>query len=533
MNLLDCTLRDGGYYNNWDFSHSLVERYLAAMAAARVPIVELGMRTLTNKGFKGAAAFTTDDYLDSLNIPDSLQVAVMINASEICNKPEMEKLLERLFPRPSHQSHVSIVRVACHYHEFFEALPASEWLQRHGYRVGFNLMQISERTADELAAAGEAASQWPLEVLYFADSLGSMTPEDVRNVVSWLRQKWTGEIGIHAHDSMGKALQNTMTAAESGATWLDSTITGMGRGPGNTQTEYLLQAVSDRRAEACNIVPLMSLIDDVFSPMKRTYQWGINTYYYLAGKYGIHPTYIQSMLADDRYGTEDILAAIQHLRVEGGKSFSVDTLDSARNFYTKDIKGNWNPRALVTEREVLILGAGPLARAHRPALEHYIRKHKPIVLALNAESAVDPGLVDAHVASHPVRLLADCETYGALRRPLIIPYSMLPDDVLESLGKDLVIHDYGISICESRFAFTPNHCVIPSPLVFAYALAIVTAGQAKRISIAGFDGYGGDDKRTLEMQRLITLYAEHEGALEITSLTPSTYDVPTQSVYAG
>ena len=59
---------------------------------------------------------------------------------------------------------------------------------------------------------------------------------------------------------MGKALQNTLTAIEEGVTWLDATVTGMGRGPGNARTEELAIEVANMRGEQINLVPLLSVI---------------------------------------------------------------------------------------------------------------------------------------------------------------------------------------------------------------------------------------------------------------------------------
>ena len=140
MKLLDCTLRDGGYYNNWNFSTELVEKYLLAMSAIGVDIVELGMRTLNNSGFKGPTAFTTDAYLEILSIPSNLTMGVMINASEL-HKFNKEEVLEQLFPKSADESKVSLVRVACHLHEFIDVLPSTKWLKERGYKVGFNIMQ--------------------------------------------------------------------------------------------------------------------------------------------------------------------------------------------------------------------------------------------------------------------------------------------------------------------------------------------------------------------------------------------------------
>lgn len=64
--MLDCTLRDGGYYNNWDFDAELVQDYLRAMAAVAVDYVELGLRSFESNGFRGAYAYTTDSFLRRL-----------------------------------------------------------------------------------------------------------------------------------------------------------------------------------------------------------------------------------------------------------------------------------------------------------------------------------------------------------------------------------------------------------------------------------------------------------------------------------
>ena len=83
---LDCTLRDGGYYNSWNFDHDLVQSYIFAVNDAGVDVIELGFRTLNHQGFKGACAYTTDSFIQSLEIPTDLEVCVMLNASEIIDE---------------------------------------------------------------------------------------------------------------------------------------------------------------------------------------------------------------------------------------------------------------------------------------------------------------------------------------------------------------------------------------------------------------------------------------------------------------
>ena len=82
INILDCTLRDGGYYNNWNFNKPLVKKYLSSIKAANIDIVEIGFRFLDKNNSLGKFAYSSDENLEQLAIPEGIHVAVMINAQE-------------------------------------------------------------------------------------------------------------------------------------------------------------------------------------------------------------------------------------------------------------------------------------------------------------------------------------------------------------------------------------------------------------------------------------------------------------------
>ena len=528
---LDCTLRDGGYYNNWDFSFELINDYLNAMNAVGIDVVELGLRSLKNSGFKGACAFTTDAFLKSLTIPKRLTVGVMVNASELVDGEHLEIILQKLFPVAANQSPVKIVRIAAHIHEFSQALSAIDWFKQRGYKVGINLMQIADRTKDEIINIAIKTAVYPLDVLYFADSMGSMNPKETAKVVSYLREGIHGELGIHAHDNMGMALQNTLNAIEQGVTWVDSTIAGMGRGPGNVRTEELAIEIAAQRGEKINLIPLMTLLCKHFRPMLQQYGWGTNPYYYLAGKYGIHPSFIQEMIKDTRYNDEDIIAVIDYLHFEGGKKFNLNTLDGARNFYQGDAVGNWRPAEMMSGREVLLLGTGPGVANHRQAIEQYICVHKPLVVALNTQSEIAQELINLRIACHPVRLLADCEEHTRLPQPLITPVLLLPKDVKQVLTSKTLLN-FGMNVKSDCFEFNKTNCTIPRLLVLAYAIGAFGSGKASRILLAGFDGYSDGDPRTTEVDVIFQTFIKTDKAPILLAVTPTKYNLPSVSIYA-
>ena len=535
MKLLDCTLRDGGYYNNWDFSPSLIRDYLEAMESIQVDYIEIGFRLISNNDFKGGCAFSTDDYISSLNIPKALKnkIGVMVNGSDILSqgnsRDDVYRVLGSLFS-PKNKSPVSLVRIACHIHEFEDCLPSAIWLKDQGYKVGFNLMQINNANEEKIVELLKLANTYPIDVLYFADSMGSLNTQQITTIVNIFKNSWSGAIGIHAHDSMGNAINNSMQAVNDGVSWVDCTVTGMGRGPGNAQTEYISIELDSYRKLNTSKTKLLKLIRNHFKSLKEQYGWGINPYYYLAGKYNIHPTYIQKMITDTRYNEEDIVSVIDYLKEQGGGKFNPDVLETARHFYSDETKGTWEPEKVINNNNVLIIGSGPSATRHRNAIETYIKEHSPFVIALNTQKNISEELINARAACHPVRVLADCNEYLNLPQPLIAPASMLPNNVKQKL-KQKELFDFDIAINANGFAFNTSSCTLPNLLVLSYALAIATSGKAKKILLTGFDGYGADDPRRKEIDNVFNLYKKTRGSVDFFSITETRYEIPIKSIY--
>ncbi len=532
INFLDCTLRDGGYYNNWNFGSKMIQDYIVSIHKAGVNIVELGFRSNKKNGFKGACAYTTDEFINSFKFPDDLIIGIMINASEIIIDEKFSKeCLDSLIPNHSNDSSVKLIRIACHFSEIFEALKATDYIKSLGYLVGINLMQIGERTPEEIKSIASNLNKFSIDVFYFADSLGNLQVDQVNSIIKIIKSFWKGEIGIHAHDNMSLALTNSLSALNEGATWVDSTITGMGRGAGNTKTEILSLEIAKLRNRDFNISALMSIIDSVFLPLKEKYRWGSSPYYYLSGMYGVHPTYVQQMISDKRYSDEDIIAALDHLKNVNAKHFSETELGISRNFYKGKPRGSWSPKAVFKNKEILLVGPGPSVIEHREGLESYIRRKNPLVLVLNTKRDLDSTLINYRICCHPIRVLADHTDFIKLGDPLIAPLSMMPDRINNEISS-LNVFDYGISIKENQFEFRDSYCIIPSPIVLAYALATLTSGDAKNIFLAGFDGYEPNDPRRLEIDMILDLYRSTKDNKKLSSVTPTLYNIPEISIYS-
>ena len=529
---LDCTLRDGGYYTNWDFSDEFVRNYLTAIDSACIDYVEIGFRSFYNKGFKGAYAFCYDDFLNKLCIPKRLKVALMINADDLILDGHFSKdRILKIVPTERKGSRVNLIRIACSHENFRIIMPAFKILKEKGYLSAANIMQVSKLNNEELNEIGELATKNFVDVLYFADSLGSLEPESIKSIIRSLKHTWKGELGFHAHDNKGFALINTLMSIDYGVSWVDTTINGMGRGAGNARTEDLLLSFDEAKKDKLYLIPLLKIIKNSFVSWRNKYRWGTNPYYFLAAKFSIHPTYIQTILSDDRFKEEDILSVIEYLKSEDSAKFLFNNLESAKKFYHGDPIGTFASRSILHNKDVLILGSGKNVSSYKNALENFILKNNPIVIALNTTSQIDETLIDFRIASNPMRLMADLEIYLNLSQPLITPLSMLPNALSEKLA-DKEVLDYGIAISNHSFEFHETFGIIPSQLVFAYALSFIASGKAKNAFLAGFEGYESGDVRNNEINQLIDRFNQSNSNLRLISVTPSQYSgLEEKSIY--
>ena len=280
MKILDCTLRDGGYYNNWDFDSDLVETYLNAMRQASIDVIEIGFRSPPKQSFVGPFVYSLDDYLETLPLPKNILIGVMINAKEYLNSPEDPvELINKLF-QSAEKSPVGLVRIAINFEQALEGEVLAGRLKELGYRVGLNMMQSHGKEQYQYQQTAKNIAEWgSVDVLYFADSLGNMDPVQIRSICKALSSTWKGSLGIHTHNNKGMALINSLTAVEEGITWCDSTIMGMGRGAGNVTTEALLmefEHLEIHRGKSQLLIPCL----EMFHELKEKFQWGSNHLYH-------------------------------------------------------------------------------------------------------------------------------------------------------------------------------------------------------------------------------------------------------------
>ncbi|MBJ7294716.1 MAG: hypothetical protein JHC78_14355, partial [Ilumatobacteraceae bacterium] len=231
---------------------------------------------------------------------------------------------------------------------------------------------------------------------------------------------------------------------------------------------------------------------------------------------------------DGRYSPSQIVGALEHLNEHGGAQFDLKRLVGITAGRTANYTGSFDATDWCVGKQVLIIGPGEEARSKKIELEQFINQHKPLVIGLGAVSAVDASLIDAVAVCHPERASVEATALAQLKCPVFAPAKMLTElDIKVALPRDV-----GVLVDENSFYLSGSQVTIPRLLSAPYALAIAAQGGAKRIMLAGFDGFATDDHRFKEMDDVFQLFAQLKGSPQVVSITRTRYNVEKSSMSA-
>jgi len=284
LRVLDCTIRDGGLVNNFHFDDDFVRGVYEACVASGVDYMEIGKNnspTLMSEEEYGAWNFCKEEDIRRIvgdNNTD-MKIAVMSDIGRVVK----DELL------PKSESVVDMVRIATYIHQIPEAIELVNDAHKKGYETTINIMAVAKVFEDELDEALDIVSKTPVDVIYIADTFGSFYPEQIRaltNKYLKVAQQTGKKIGIHAHNNIQLAYANTIEAMMYGTSFLDATISGLGRGAGNCPLELLIGFLKNPKYK---LRPLLKFIEEQIVPLEKELDWGYSIPYMVTGLLTEHP----------------------------------------------------------------------------------------------------------------------------------------------------------------------------------------------------------------------------------------------------
>jgi 4-hydroxy 2-oxovalerate aldolase len=290
IRVLDCTIRDGGLMNNWDFTKEQVGKIYHALWAGGVDYMEIGYRH--DKEMFPPEKSGIWRYCDEEVVHEILERAEEVEGKErpkISVMADIGKSLESDFMIPAAESAVDMVRIATYAKDADKAVHFAQHCHSLGYEISINLMAISHCTEFELHEGLEAMVEAPTDVIVVVDSFGALYCEQI----AYLCQKYFKyigdrdiQVGVHMHNNMQLAFANTIEGIIRGANRVDGTLYGMGRGAGNCCTELLLSFLKNPRYD---VRPTLDVVSEVMLPLREKVEWGYLIPYLVTGSLDEHP----------------------------------------------------------------------------------------------------------------------------------------------------------------------------------------------------------------------------------------------------
>ena len=297
IKVFDCTIRDGGLVNNYHFTDEFVKGVYDTCVAAGVDYMEIGKNnspTLMSEEEFGAWNFSKEEDIRRIvgNNDTDMKIAVM---SDI-GRTVKEELL------PKEESVVDMIRIATYIHQIPEAIELIEEAHAKGYETTVNVMAIAKSFDDELDEVLEVLGKTNVDVIYIADTFGSFYPEQIKKLTGKyldVAEASGKQVGIHAHNNIQLAYANTIEAMIYGTSFLDCTISGLGRGAGNCPMELLIGFLKNPKYKQ---LPVLEFIEKFIVPLEKELDWGYSIPYMITGQLVEHPR--SAMKARDEGDTE-------------------------------------------------------------------------------------------------------------------------------------------------------------------------------------------------------------------------------------
>ena len=287
IKILDATIRDGGIVNNFSFTDDFVRKLYLSNVKAGVDYMEFGYKAdpdMFNENEYGKWKFSKDEDIRAIvgdNNTD-LKISVMADAGRTNFKRDI---------LPRSESPIDMIRVATYIYQLPLAIEMIEDAHAKGYETCVNIMAISKVQEDDLMKGLELLGKTSVDVIYLVDSFGVLFPEQALRLTQMYKEiadKYGKKIGVHAHNNQQLAFANTIESMRAGASYLDGTVSGMGRGAGNCHMESLLSML---RNPKYRIYPVMDFIAAEMPKIKETgAKWGFDIPYMLTGSLNIHPS---------------------------------------------------------------------------------------------------------------------------------------------------------------------------------------------------------------------------------------------------
>jgi len=466
ISILDCTLRDGGYVNNFNFGVGRINNIQEKLCEANIEIIECGFL----RSGKDDPGYSLYGYVEQIPLPKD-RGNRMIVAMAAFGEISTDEIV------PHQKGFIDGIRLSFHNDEWDETRRNAQNLMDKGYKVFIQPVGTTSYSDEELLALIKEVNSLKPYAFYMVDTLGSMYKNDLLRMFFLVEHNLNKEIclGFHSHNNMQLSFANCMTLLELHTERhiiIDASVFGMGRGAGNMNTELITHYVNCNIEKRYDLIPLLELIDDDILPIYKYTSWGFSEPYYLSAIMGVHPNYASYLIDKQSVGMTKIAGMLEKLPEDNKHLFVKKEIDaiyhSEMSRHVEDAEAIKELSEKVRGRNVLVIAPGNSIHACSSSIQEYIESNRPFVISFNfTPDNITPDLT----------FVSNRKRFGQLQRsttPIAVTSNISVDT-----SSDVYVIDYDSLLREN------------SDFSGIMVLRLLIRLGVARVALAGYDGFTG------------------------------------------
>lgn len=490
VRLLDCTLRDGGYINDWEFGYNNLISIFERLTDAGVEMIEIG--------------FLDDRRPFDMNrsiMPDTVSAKKIWG--KIVRRPSMvigmidygTCKISQL--QPCAESFLDGIRVIFKKHIMKEALEYCAEVKRLGYQVFVQLVSITSYSDAELLELIRMVNDIRPYAVSMVDTYGLLTPKELLAYYEILDKHVLPEIqiGFHAHNNFQLGYANAITFMEQEAAHdivVDGTLYGMGKSAGNAPLELVAGYINDKFGTGYKIPPMLEAIAESVMDFYTKNPWGYQMSYFLSAVNKCHPNYVDYLYAKENLSLSKIHRILGQIEPEEKKLlYDRSEIEKIYDKYVRqNIADSHVLRRLardLTGRQLLLVGPGKNVTFQKGIIEDFVKRKNPVVISINylpADFAVDYIFVTKR--NRYLELAADlCDRKNEAIKIIATSNVEGYDDGFEYVVERAPLLDKKSSITDNSFLML---------------LKLFKRIGIKKVTCAGFDGYSSKNDNYFKPQ---------------------------------
>lgn len=474
IQILDCTLRDGGYINDFAFGEYGIKTIISQLTEANVDIIECGFLE-DGEYNKECSVFTSVEQIASFiptNRGNSMYVAMACYG-------EYDLAQLSFFDGTS----IDGIRVTFHYDEIDEALDYCRVIKDKGYKVFVQPVGTTSYTDEQLLSLIHRVNELKPYAFYLVDTLGLMHQQDVLRFYYLINHNLDKHIqmGFHSHNNLQLSYSNCqmLTNLETERIIsLDSSVNGMGRGAGNLNTELIANYINEHHGRKYDIEPLLEIVDEFIAKIRKKFEWGYSVPYYLAAVNGCHPNYASYLSNKQTLNVKSIGAILRMIEPENRALYNKQIIENKYlEYQSREIDDSStiaNLRSVFAGKNVLLVAPGA-------SLNEYA--DDVVALAKNQDCITLSVTFVPHFMDCDYTFLSNLKRYKTTFNPTKKMIKLIHTSNIETEESEKFVVNYS-SLLSDVDGIMDNASIMALNLL--YKLGVDT------VYLAGMDGYKAD-----------------------------------------